>query len=221
MNRFEAVVFDMDGVLVDSEPYHELAFHEVWDEMGYAENHDIHFPDFYGRSDKAVWEAFIQKHQPPQPLEKLLAWKQSRLIGILQEKEPIFDGIPELVQRLSADHKLAVASGSNHAVIRTVLGMQGLGQHFQFTVSAQDVGREKPAPDVYLKAAMQLGIAPSECCVIEDAVLGIQAGKAAGMTVVGITNSFPELELENAGADFVVKDCREIGSIVFTNQDAL
>ena len=75
MSRFDAVIFDMDGVIVDSEPIHEMSFLELWQEMGYGETHGIHFQDFYGQSDRAVWQAFIKKHQPAQSIGDLTRLK--------------------------------------------------------------------------------------------------------------------------------------------------
>ena len=101
MSQIEAVIFDMDGVIVDSEPYHDQSFLEIWQEMGYGDCHGIHLPDFYGRSDRVLWEAFIEKHHLPQPIEQLIGLRQQRLIQLLRDKRPIFDGVPELVQRLA------------------------------------------------------------------------------------------------------------------------
>ncbi len=98
MSQIEAVIFDMDGVIVDSEPYHDQSFLEIWQEMGYGDCHGIHLPDFYGRSDRVLWEAFIEKHHPPQPIEQLIGLREQRLIQLLRNKRPIFDGVPELVQ---------------------------------------------------------------------------------------------------------------------------
>ena len=89
--RPAAVIFDMDGVIVDSEPRHEQAFREIFREMGCADSHGIHFADYYGRSDLALWIDFVAKHRPPQPIEELLEWKQKLLIDILRREEPIFE----------------------------------------------------------------------------------------------------------------------------------
>lgn len=188
----------MDGVIVDSEPRHEQAFREVFAEMGYGESHGMNFEHYYGRSDLALWQDFVTKHQPPQPLNELLAWKQRRLIDILKREEPIFEGLPDLVAKLAARYPLAVASGSAHPVIDEVLAMKNLRRHFQAVVSVHDVGRPKPAPDVFLKAAELLGVPPTACGVIEDSAVGVQAALDAGMRVIAITNSLPRTKLTHA-----------------------
>ena len=214
MNRFDAVIFDMDGVIVDSEPIHEMSFLELWQKMGYDENHGIRFSEFYGKSDRAVWEAFIDKHQPVQSIEELTVLKEDRLIQLLHDKKPIFDGIPNLVQRLAKHLPLAVASGSVHRIIDEVLTMHDLRRYFCCTASSEDVANSKPEPDVFLLAAKRLGVPRNRCCVIEDTVSGVLAGKAAGMTVFGITNTFDEEALGQAGADQIFENYVSIGDTI-------
>jgi HAD superfamily hydrolase (TIGR01509 family) len=179
----------MDGVIVDSEPRHEQAFREIFHELGYGDAHGMDFTAYYGRSDRVFWQDFIARHRPPQPLEELLALKQNRLIQILRREQPIFDGLPELLGKLASAYPMAIASGSNHPVIDEVLAMRQLCRFFPVVVSVQDVGRNKPAPDVFLRAAEMLGVAPADCWVIEDSSAGVEAGRAAGMRVIAITNT--------------------------------
>ena len=212
MKRFEAIIFDMDGVIVDSEPLHERAFREVFAEMGYGDTHGMNFADYYGRSDKALWLDFIAKHHPPQPFEELLAWKQRRLVELVVAEKPIFEGLPELVGKLAPRYKLGVASGSPHAVIDEVLRLENLRRLFPVVVSVTDVGKGKPAPDVFLRTAELLGVAPADCCVIEDAAVGIEAALAAGMDVIAITNTLPAEKLSRASQ--VVKHYAEIEALL-------
>ena len=212
MNVFDAVIFDMDGVIVDSEPRHELAFREIFREMGYGETHGIDFPAYYGRSDRALWVDFIQMHKPAQTLEELTDWKQERFLEIIRRDQPIFEGLPELVQRLSLNYKLGLASGSLHPVIDTILAMKNLRQYFPIVVSVEDVQHGKPAPDVFLRAAELLKVAPQACCVIEDSAAGVEAAIAAGMTAIAITNSLPRTKLGRA--HHVVETYREIDELL-------
>jgi HAD superfamily hydrolase (TIGR01509 family) len=208
MKRFEAIIFDMDGVIVDSEPRHERAFLEVFREMGYGETHGIDFPAYLGRSDRALWLDFVAKHQPPQSLEELTERKQNRLLEILRAEQPIFETLPELVGKLAVRHRLALASGSLHTIIDAVLAMKNLRQFFPVRVSVEDVAHGKPAPDVFLRAAELLGVRPSACCVIEDSAAGVRAALAAGMEVIAITNSLPAVKL--AAATHVVETYEQI-----------
>ncbi len=208
MKPFSAVIFDMDGVIVDSEPRHEKAFLEIFDEIGFGQTHGIHFPDYIGRSDKAVWLDFIANHKPSYTYEDLTAMKQNRFLEILREEQPIFDGLPELVAKLNAKYPLAVASGSLHPVIDEVLVIKNLRSYFSAVVSSQDVAKGKPAPDIFLRAADLIKKKPQECVVIEDSVAGVEAGRAAGMQVIAITNSFAAEKLGRA--DHIVKNYDEI-----------
>ena len=214
MPRFSAIIFDMDGVIVDSEPVHERAFRDIFAELGHGTTHGVHFPDYYGKSDVTLWRDFVARHRPPRPLDELVAWKQRRFLEILGESEPIFDTLPGLVVGLAARFKLAVASGSPHVVIDAVLGLEDLRRHFGAVVSVQDVARGKPAPDVFLEAARRLGVAPASCCVIEDSIAGVQGARAAGMGVIGITTSFPRPTLLEAGAHHVVANHAEIAALL-------
>tara|TARA_B100000614_G_scaffold178844_1_gene159696 strand:+ start:714 stop:1376 length:663 start_codon:yes stop_codon:yes gene_type:complete len=215
--QFEAVIFDMDGVIVDSEPLHEQSFLEVWDELGYGNNHGIHLPDFYGRSDRVVWEAFIEKHNPTPAIEKLIGLRVERLIRMLREQEPLFDGVTDLIQRLAKRYPLGLASGSIHRVIDEVLAMQNLRYYFKDVTSSEDVPEPKPSPEIFLLSAKRLGVPPEKCCVIEDTVNGIKAGKAAGMNVIAIPNTFAEVALKDAGVDHIFSSYPEIDNYFSKN----
>jgi len=198
MKKFTAIIFDMDGVIVDSEPLHERAFREVLEEIGFGQNHGIDFPAYYGKSDLIVWRDFIGRHRPPQSLEELLARKEEKFTALLQKEKPIFKGVLELLEKLSPRYPLALASGSRHSTINVVLAMRDLRCFFRVIVSSEDVVHGKPAPDIFLRTAELLAVAPNDCCVIEDSAAGVDAGLAAGMTVIAITNSLPAEKLKRA-----------------------
>lgn len=198
MNHFQAVIFDMDGVIVDSEPAHERAFREIFHEIGYGETHGMEFAEYYGRSDRALWLDFIEKHRPIHSLDELAQWKQRRFLEMIKQDQPIFESLPELVEKLSRRYKLAVASGSFHPVIDEVLAIKNLRQFFPVVVSAQDVVHGKPAPDIFLRAAELLQIRTNACCVIEDSAAGVEAALAAGMKVIAITNTLVADRLSRA-----------------------
>jgi HAD superfamily hydrolase (TIGR01509 family) len=194
----QAVIFDMDGVIVNSEGYHEQAFHAVMNELGYGANHTIEFRRYVGRSDFELWQDFIAIHQPPQTLQELLGHKRRLFLETLQRVEPIFDGVPALIKRLHARYRLAVASGSERPIVEAVLQLQHLRSHFQVVVTGGEVARGKPAPDIFLHAASLLGVAPEHCCVIEDSKPGVAAARAAGMYTIAITNTHQAVELSDA-----------------------
>jgi HAD superfamily hydrolase (TIGR01509 family) len=210
--RARAVIFDMDGVIVDSEPRHEQAFLEVVREIGFGDRLTLNFPDYIGRSDNELWVDFVAAHKPAQTVEELLTMKRQRVVEILRRDQPIFDGLPELVERLAASYALGLASGSEGAVIEEVLALGGLRRFFAAIVSATEVKQGKPAPDIFLRTAELLGVAPADCWVIEDSKPGVAAGLAAGMRVVAITNTHSANELANASR--VVSSYAEIPGIL-------
>lgn len=212
MRDFQAVIFDMDGVIVNSEPYHERAFHEVIRELGYAGLGDLRFKDYIGRSDFDLWVDFIAKYKPPQSLNELLARKRQRVLEVMREARPIFEGLPGLVEKLAQVYPLAIASGSEHAVIQAVLAMGDLRRYFPIVVSSSDVKQGKPAPDIFLRAASMLKLNPKDCVVMEDSKPGVMAGLAAGMKVVAITNTHPAAELR--AATHVVNSYEEIEQLL-------
>ena len=212
MFNCKAIIFDMDGVIVDSEPLHERAFHEIFRELGYENRHGMDFAAYYGRSDRALWLDFIAKHHPSQSLEELTALKQQRFMELIRRTKPIFSAVPALLNKLASRYILALASGSLHVVIDEVLAMRDLRRFFSAIVSVQDVARGKPAPDVFLRTAGLLGLPPQLCCVIEDAAAGVEAARAAGMGVIAITNTLSRTEL--ARATHVVDTYDEIEALL-------
>jgi HAD superfamily hydrolase (TIGR01549 family) len=208
----QAVIFDMDGVIVDSEPLHERAYREIFREMGYGDAHGIHFPDYYGKTDRALWVDFIARHRPLQSIDELLAWKQTRLIDLLRVEKPVFEGLPDLAEKLAAYYPLAIASGSAHPVIDEVLAIRQLRRFFSVLVSSTDVPNGKPAPDIFLRAASLLEVPPANCVVVEDSIAGVEGAVAAGMQVVAIANTISPDQL--ARATKVVHTYEEIGRLL-------
>ena len=215
MNPFssvEAIIWDMDGVLVDSEPLHQEAFLEVFESIGYGDGHGIHFPDYFGRSDRALWVDFIERHRPPYDLEQLAAWKQERFLKRLRLERPVFPGLIEALGPLGDVYSMALASGSSHETIRAVLDFEELQDRFAVVVSAQDVPNGKPSPEIFLRTAEMLGVTPDRCCVIEDSKAGVTAACRAGMPVFAITNSLPTEELD--GATRIVSSYESIRAVL-------
>ncbi len=214
----QAVIFDMDGVIVDSEPRHERAFLEVIRLIGYEGKHQLRFADYVGRSDKELWVDFLAQYTPPYTLEQLLEMKSSRVVEILRREKPLFSGLPELVAKLAERYPLALASGSERLVVDEVLRLDGLARFFKATVSASDIERGKPEPDVFLRAAALLGVDPRACWAIEDSKPGVAAALAAGMKVLAITNT--HLPAELAHATCVVESYEEAAQVLLPDPAA-
>jgi HAD superfamily hydrolase (TIGR01509 family) len=206
----QAVVFDLDGVLVDSEHVWDEARKELAAERG-GRWHDQASRDMMGMSS-LEWSRYMHDviglEDPP---EEISAEVVRRLEEIYRRELPLIDGAVEAVERLAARWPLGLASSSNRELIDLVLELSGLAQNFRVTVSSEEVARGKPAPDVYLEAARRLGVAPEGCAAIEDSENGIRSAKAAGMRVLAIPNpQFPPAEDALALADDVLDSLREL-----------
>lgn len=199
-----AVVFDLDGVIVDSE--------QVWDDVRerYArETSGTYTPqatrDMMGMSS-VEWSRYMSEALGvPGTPEEINEAIVRRMLERYGEAPPLLDGAVEAVARIAARWPLAVASSSNPELIEVVLRASGLAPLFRDTVSSQEVPRGKPAPDVYLEAARRLGVDPARCGAVEDSHNGIRAAKAAGMQVVAVPNRhFPPDDEALALADVVL-----------------
>jgi HAD superfamily hydrolase (TIGR01509 family) len=206
----EAVVFDLDGVLIQSE--------EVWDDVREAYVHERG-----GRYDAEVqralmgmssteWSRYLHDvagvPDEPQTINEEVV---RRMLDRYRERLPLIDGAVEAVQRLAGRFVLGVASSSNRPLIDAVLELAGLTGYFRATVSSEEVARGKPAPDVYLEAARRLGVAPRHAAAVEDSHGGIRSAKAAGMRVIAIPNpSYPPDEESLAQADVRIRSLAEL-----------
>ncbi len=206
----EAVVFDLDGVIVDSEHVWNDARAELARERG-GRWHEGAQREMMGMSSRE-WSRYmhdvVRLREPP---EEISAEVVRRLERIYRERLPLVDGAVEAVERLTAFWPLALASSSNREIIELALELSGLVRCFRVTVSSEEVARGKPSPDVYLEAARRLGVSPSVCAAVEDSHAGIRSARAAGMRVVAIPNPrFPPDEDALAAADVVLTSIREL-----------
>jgi HAD superfamily hydrolase (TIGR01509 family) len=205
-----AVVFDMDGVLIQSE--------EVWDEV-----REEYVRERGGRYDAEVqrammgmssteWSLYLHETAgvPDEP-EVINEEVVHRMLAAYRNDLPLIDGAADAVKRLAARYPLALASSSNRPLIDAALAAAGLTSSFQATVSSEEVARGKPAPDVYVEAARRLDVDPHDCVAIEDSHGGIRSAKAAGMRVVAFPNpTYPPDEEALGLADIVIRSLGEL-----------
>jgi len=206
----EAVVFDLDGVLLDSEQVWDKVREQLVKQSG-GRWHDRAQTDMMGMSS-VEWSKYMhdQLGLAEAPAE-ISAEVVQRLEERYRRRLPLIDGAREAVERLAARWPLALASSSNREVIDLVLNLSGLAPFFRVTVSSEEVARGKPAPDVYLEAARELGVQPESCAAIEDSRNGIRSAKAAAMRVIAIPNPhFPPGEDTLALADVTVGSLSEL-----------
>jgi HAD superfamily hydrolase (TIGR01509 family) len=210
----EAVVFDLDGVLLQSE--------EVWDAV-----RERYVRDRGGRYDDEVQRAMMGMSAPewsrylheeagvsaePEAINRDVV---ALMLEAYRRELPLLPGAADAVRRTAAAFPLALASSSNREVFEAVLKLAGLAACFEATVSSEEVARGKPAPDVYVEAARRLGVAPERCAAVEDSHAGIRSAKSAGMRVVAIPNaSYPPDDEALALADLVVPSLDDLTASV-------
>ena len=183
----DAVVFDLDGVILDSEQVWDEVREELTRERG-GRWHERAQADMMGMSS-VEWSRYMHEELGvPEPPEEISAEVVRRMLARYEERLPLVDGAVEAVRRIAERWPLGLASSSNRPVIDRALEVSGLAPLFRATVSSEEVARGKPAPDVYLEAARRLAVEPDRCAAIEDSANGIRSAAAAGMRVVAIPN---------------------------------
>jgi HAD superfamily hydrolase (TIGR01509 family) len=206
----EAVVFDLDGVLLDSEQLWDETREQLAKERG-GRWHDGAQRDMMGMSSRE-WSRYMHETIGlPEPPEEINREVVERLAAAYRERLPVIPGAREAVERLAARWPLGLASSSNRELIDLALELLGVRDLFKATVSSEEVAHGKPAPDVYLEAARRLGVDPAHAVAIEDSHNGILAAKAAGMRVIAIPNRpFPPDERALKQADLVLDSPAEL-----------
>jgi HAD superfamily hydrolase (TIGR01509 family) len=209
-----AIIFDCDGVLVDSEPAHFEAFKRTLGVDGASMTEELYKERYLAMDDRGIFTTFYQNAGKPldsDGLKKMMDAKTLAFQSIIQNEGLMaYPAVPEFVMAVSQRYPLAVASGARRHELETVLESAGIRSFFEVVVSADDVEYGKPHPESYLKAVEELNasgkrttpIKPEECVVIEDSKDGIASAHAAGMKCVAVATSFPVFEL--AHADLVV-----------------
>jgi HAD superfamily hydrolase (TIGR01509 family) len=206
----EAIIFDLDGVLVDSEHVWNEAREQLARERG-GRWHEGAQRDMMGMSS-LEWSGYMHDviglAEAP---ERISAEVVRRVETIYREQLPLMEGAEEAVRRLAERFQLGLASSSNRPIIDLFMDLSGLGDRFRATVSSEEVARGKPSPDVYLEAGRRLGIAPEACAAVEDSHNGILSAKAARMWVVAIPNRrYPPDAEALAEANVVLESLREL-----------
>jgi HAD superfamily hydrolase (TIGR01509 family) len=206
----DAVIFDMDGVIVDSE--------QVWDDVRENYTHDVGgrytasaTRDMMGMSSLEWSRYMAEVLGVPGTPDEINAAVVALMLERYGESPPLISGAVDAVRRIAAHWPLAIASSSNPELIEVVLRSAGLEHAFPVIVSSQEVARGKPAPDVYLEAARRLDVAPARCAAVEDSHNGIRAAKAAGMRVLAVPNPhFPPDDEALRQADVVLGAVSEL-----------
>ncbi|GAB2732697.1 HAD family hydrolase [Kitasatospora kifunensis] len=213
---YELVVFDNDGVLVDSEPIANRLLAEYLTELGYPTGIEDSYRDFMGRASHAVHEVVAERFGGTLPTE-FPGDFHARVFAAFQSELTPVPGAVELLKELDERGvPYCLASSAGHEWIRTALDLTGLRAFFaeERIFSSQDVGVGKPAPDLFQYAARALGVAPARCLVIEDSAMGVLAARAAQMDVYGYTALTPAEWLAEAGATGLIRTLAEVPGLL-------
>ena len=208
----KAVIFDMDGVIIDSNPYHKIALKEFCARYGYQLTEEELRNKIYGRTNKEWIPALFNR---------VLTQEESRKYG--EEKEQIFrdlyandirpvKGLVAFLEKLKAAAiPMAIGTSAPRSNVDFVLQKTGIGDFFGVILDESDVSVGKPNPEIYVKTAARLKFSPHDCIVIEDSLSGVASGQASGARVVGITTTHTAQEL--AHTDFIIADFVDLDPI--------
>ena len=207
----KALIFDMDGVLVDSEPLHKRAKQMAFQEAG------IHFPEqtydsYKGRPDTTMFHEVLAGRSVDE-IAELLHRKHQHFEKMEHELQPI-PGAAEFVKWAAAKYRLALATSATPRNRAAALQTLGIADSFQSLVDTARFARPKPDPEIFQVAMRDLKLGPADCWIIEDSLPGVRAGIAAGCITVGITTTFDAESLSAAGANLIVKSFQELRNVL-------
>jgi beta-phosphoglucomutase len=220
-NSRMGVIFDLDGVLVDTGWAHKQSWYDLAEKEGFSMSDDFFYSTFGMRNDQIIpklVERSCRGHLArdsragrPRHVDQLSDWKEKRYREIIAEKLTLPVGVGELLADLKdSGFLLAVGSSAPRANLNLVLERVRIKDYFDACVTGEEVIEGKPAPETFLKAAQKLRLLPECCVVVEDAVQGVEAGKAAGMPVVAVTTTRDRADL--SAADRVVDSLGELNA---------
>ncbi len=202
--KISGILFDMDGVLINSEPLHEFTLQELSSQFGRRFESEAELQQFKGLPEVSIARLF-KKIFPHVTLaaHEITSLRLGQLLSNFNVVQMIEGALDFVKRSKAAGFRLGLTTSAASSVQKRAFDTFGLSDYFDAIVTGEDIERGKPDPEPYLLTAARLSLSPAACLVIEDAVSGVISGKAAGCFVVGITTSFTAEELTNAGADLV------------------
>lgn len=197
MIQFKAILFDMDGTLVNTEPLHQEAWFDTLTQFDLTLSSDW-FHKYTGTTDRILMTDVAKHHHLDLNVDELILEKKNRFLAMAKSRSQVFDGVKEGLSMLQQRFELALVTSSSREGADCVLKATGLLPFFSTTITFDDVDKHKPDPQPYSKAIKFFGLNPEECIAIEDSVSGTKAAKAAGCFTIGVLNSVEASKLSSA-----------------------
>lgn len=207
----KAFIFDLDGVIIDSEPVHLQMTNEMLKERSLEMDWPT-YETFIGKTDRAFFTFVKEFAKYEESVEELVLRNKASLDRYFREAKevPVIPGVQALIKQLHKEnYLLAIASSSSHVNIKHALRVTGLTDYFPIQVSGEDVTHGKPAPDIYLEAAKQLGVDPALAAAIEDSKAGAQSSSSAGLFTIGFQNASSGKQ-DLSVSDLIIHDMAEL-----------
>lgn len=204
----KAILFDMNGVIIDDEYLHELAFAQTLESFAINLTHQKYLDCFAGKTDRLGYESIGKSLNVELPIDELLYKKQQIYLKLFNTNKKPYAGVIELIKSLSAYYLIALTSSASREEIDLIIRDFEIEPFFELTISADDVINSKPHPEPYLKTCQKLEIKPNEALVIEDSPNGVASAKAAGCFCIAITNTHDANSLQKS--DKIVRNFSEI-----------
>lgn len=213
----KAFIFDMDGVIIHSNPYHKIALHQFCEKYGYHLKEDELRNRIYGRTNKQWITNLFGRTLSPEELHFYAEEKEALFRELMKDDMKPLPGLPTFLDKLN-EYKFARAIGTSapKSNVDFVMSKTNLGDYFSTILDDSFVENGKPHPEIYLKCAAALNLAPENCIVFEDSLSGVASGKAAGAKVVGVATTHTHQEL--AGTNFVIDDFQGLDPMELANK---
>lgn len=203
-----AVIFDMDGVIIDSNPYHKISLRQFCEKYGFHLSDEELIKKIYGRTNKE-WIANLFGNLSKEELSRYGEEKESLFREVFKNDIRALAGLPEFLENLKEKNiPIAIGTSAPRSNVDFVLEHTNLGEYFSVILDEADVEQGKPNPEIYLKVAARLGYEPSRCIVFEDSLSGVESARRAGAKVVGVATTHSMEELSHT--DFIIRDFKDL-----------